>query len=123
MAVEHAFDDLFEEGTTSILIQSSSLDDIVEKFTALEEFHDNGDLHIFEGETVVDFNYVLVTKGLEYLCFDKYGVNVTYGADVLCLDGLDGEFLTCHFVDGEVYFTEPSLTQDLLQLVFTETAA
>ena len=76
----------------------------------MKEFHNNSNFHVFEGETVVDFDDVLVAQGLEDLALNEYGVDVTYWADVLCFDGFNGEFLSGQFVDGKVYFPEPSLT-------------
>ena len=123
MTIQHTLNDLLEESPASILVESSSFDDVVEQLSSLEEFHDDGDLHILESETVVYFDDVLVTEGFQDLCLDEYGVDVTYRADVLCLDCFDGEFLTCQFVNGEEYFAEPALTENCTQLVFAETAA
>ncbi len=62
MTVEHAFDDLFEECPTGVLIKSPSLNNVVQQLSTLEELHDNCDFHIFECEAVVHFDDVLMSK-------------------------------------------------------------
>jgi hypothetical protein len=63
MAIQHSFNNLFEESVAGIFVQPAPLDNVIEQFTALEEFHNDGYLHIFEGEAVVDFDDVLVAQG------------------------------------------------------------
>lgn len=122
VAVEHAFDDLFEESAACVLVEFYPFDHIVEKFTALQKLHDNGDLHVFQGETVEHFDDVLVSKGFEDFGLDKNGVNVADRTNVLGFDGFDGKFLTGEFVHGQIHLAEAALTEDLFQLILTETA-
>lgn len=78
MAIQHSFNNLLEESVAGIFVQPAPLDNVIEQFTALEEFHNDGDLHVFEGEAVVDFDDVLVAQGFQDLGFDENGVDVAY---------------------------------------------
>jgi hypothetical protein len=78
MAVQHAFNNLLEESVAGIFVKPAPLNNIVEQFTTLEEFHNDGDLHVFEGEAVVDFDDVFVAQGFEDLGLDEDGVDVAY---------------------------------------------
>ena len=123
MTIQHALDDLLEESPARILIQSAPLNNIIEKLAALQKLHDDGDLHILKREAVIHFDDVVVTEGFQDFGFNEDGVNVAYRTNVLCLDCLDGEFLSCELMDSQVHFAEPSLAQNRLKLVLTETAA
>jgi len=123
MTVKHSLDDLLEKRLTSNLVESSSLDYVIEEFSSLEEFHDDGYLHVFEGETVVDLHDVLVTQGLEDFSFDENGVNVTDRPDILRLDGLDRKLLLGQLMDRQIHLPEASFTQDLFEFILSETAA
>jgi hypothetical protein len=78
MTIQHSFNNLLEESVAGIFVQPASLDNVIEQFTALEEFHNDGDLHVFEGEAVVDFDDVLVAQGFQDFGFDKNGIDVAY---------------------------------------------
>lgn len=123
MTVQHAFDDLFEKSPAGLFIEFSSFDDIVQQFPTLEEFHYDGDLHVFEGEAVVHFDDVLVTQGFQNLGLNENGIDVAYRPDVLCFNGFDGKFLLCKFVDCKVDFSESAFTQDGLEFILTKAAA
>jgi hypothetical protein len=78
MTIQHSFNNLFEESVAGIFVQPASFDNVIEQFTTLEEFHNDGHLHVFEGEAVVDFDDVLVAQGFQDFGFDKNGIDVAY---------------------------------------------
>jgi len=42
----------------------------------LKELHNDGNLHVFEGEAVMDLYYVIVTERFQDLCFNEYAVDI-----------------------------------------------
>jgi hypothetical protein len=63
MAVQHSFDDLLKKSPAGILIQSTTLNNIIQQLPTFQKLHDDCDLHIFEHETVVHFDDVVMAKG------------------------------------------------------------
>jgi hypothetical protein len=94
MTIQHALDDLLKECSARVLIQLAPLNNIVEQLPALQKLHYDGDLHILKHETVINLYNVVMTEGFQDLGFNKDGIDVAHRTDVLCLDSLDGKFLT-----------------------------
>ena len=94
MTIQHALDDLLEECPACVLVQLAPLNNIVEQLPALQKLHYDGDLHILKREAVINLYNVVVTEGFQDLGFNEDGIDVAHRANVLCLDSLDGKFLT-----------------------------
>ncbi len=95
MTVQHSLDNLFEKGATCGFIKSSSLNNVVQQLSSLQELHDNGNFHIFQCETIVDFDYILMSQRFKNFCFYKNSVNITDRTYVLRFDCLDGKLFSC----------------------------
>lgn len=63
MAVQNTFDDLPAENFTSFFIQLALLLNVVEELSSFKVLHDDGYLHILEGEAVGDFHNVIMFQG------------------------------------------------------------
>jgi hypothetical protein len=70
----------------------------------------------------VDLHDVLVPKGLQDLCLNEDGVDVTDRPDVLGFDDLDGVPLARLLMLRQEHLSEASLPQQLQQLVLCEAA-
>lgn len=77
VTVFHPLYDLPEEHLCCFLIQPSLLLHVLEEFSALEEFHDDGNFHIFESEAVVNLDDILMVEGLQNFGFNKDTVDIT----------------------------------------------
>ena len=60
VAVLHALDDLLEEGLGRCLVKLALLLNYLEELAPLKKLHDDGHLHVLEGEAVVHLDYVVV---------------------------------------------------------------
>ena len=123
MTVIHALYDLLEKPFGSFFIELAHVFYIFQKLAALEKLHYYGDLHVLQGQAIVNFDYVLVVERFQNLGFDENTINVTDRPDILSFYDFYSEILARLLVLSQKYTAEAAFSQFLPHLILPKETA
>lgn len=120
MTISHGFDYLFEEYFGRLFIQFLLFLHVLQQLPALQVLHYYGDLHVLEGQAVVDSYDVVVFEGFQSFRLHENAIDFSCSAYLISFNNFDGKLLSSLFVLGQKDLSEPTFSQFLHHFVLPE---
>lgn len=120
VTVEHSPNHLTKEGFGLLLRELPLVLHISQELPSLQILHDDGHLHVLQGEAIVHLHNIFMVETFQNFSFDKNVINICCRSNHLGFDCLDGHFLLGYFVLPQQYLPKPSFPQFLHDGVLPE---